>query len=360
MSSVRPELVFLTGPQAGQRVEIASNVVTVGRYHGVEVRIEEPCASRRQMRLVLTPVGWMMENLSANGTRVNGKRIKSRNKKVILATGDVFSIGVETRILFVSPGDDPDQAVADWQRANPLPAVPPPAAEQEPQSPDRAEAAADVPRRAGQHPAERTGRGSAKAADTHRPQRSKLIKYAVFGGIYAVALAALVVFLASSSGGKRGKPARTGGMLTDKDIAEVLSQVRPGSEPIPTRAAAELRIALGLYANLPSKSGDLYRCVRNFQLYLAHSRHGAFKDVQHELKYQRALAQLIKRITDGYRNAWALEQAGRWADSGSAWEQLKAEIPETDENAPAFKKLVANIDGHLTYVRGRMLRRRRR
>jgi len=357
MADVRPELVFLSGPQADERVVLMSNVMVAGRAPDADVRLTEEYTSRRQMRFVLTVDGWVMENLSGNGTLVNGKRFKSRNKKVLLATGDVLGVGRQTRILFVAPGDDPDEALRAYLLAHPPPE--PPAAEVE-ASPDRAEQPEAQPQPVPDEPprTEKPPPPGAEQTDEAKRRTDKLKKYAVYFVVYLVCVLGLILLLTALSG-DREQVAQRGSLLTDKEIAEVLSAA-PDKNPIPTRAAAELQKALSLYDNLPSREGDLYRCVKSFHLHLAYKREAVFDNVQDELKYQDALGRLIKRVSSTYRNAWAFEQAGDWRRSGEIYDQLMRMLPETHPGNPVFEKLVRNIKDHLSYVRGKAQKTRRR
>jgi len=347
MTDVRPELVFLTGEDAGRKEALASNVLTVGRSASADVQLSDAHASRKHIRLQLTTSGWMMENLSSAGTIVNGKRIKSAKKKVILATGDVLGLGLETQVLFVSAGDDPEDAFYDWQRANPLPATVP-----EPEAPKQAEAV----------PTEMPEPATAvvEPPEEKAPKRAKLSVYVALAAVYALALVGLVVFLSSLGEDDNSPSAIRARMLTDEQIAGILAQVPLGRSPMPARAAAELNTALSLYANLPSLPGDLYRCVKSFQLYQTHSPGGVFEDVQHERKYEDALDRLTELVRREYRNGWAYEQAGDWPRSRDTWERLKAALPESEKGHPIFERLLSNIDSHLTYVRGKMRGRRRK
>jgi pSer/pThr/pTyr-binding forkhead associated (FHA) protein len=125
MVSAMPELIFVSGPQQGERAVIMTGTAVLGRSPSADVKLLEEAASREHVRFQLTRDGWVMENLSANGTLINGRRYK-KDKKILLDTGDVMGIGLETRILYVSPGDDPEEALEDWRQANP-PAQPRPA-----------------------------------------------------------------------------------------------------------------------------------------------------------------------------------------------------------------------------------------
>ena len=74
MGGPRPELVFLSGPQAGERAVLMADIVEAGRSPSCDVHLTEQHASRRQMQFQLTPDGWAVENLSVNRIRINGKR----------------------------------------------------------------------------------------------------------------------------------------------------------------------------------------------------------------------------------------------------------------------------------------------
>jgi len=359
MTDVRPELVFVSGPQANERVVLMSNVSIAGRSPDADVRLMEEYASRRQMRFVLTGDGWVMENLSGNGTLVNGKRFRSRKKKILLATGDVLGVGRQTRILFVAPGDDPDEALRAYRLAHP-PQEPPAAETEAPLAAAKAQGPQGEPSPVAPEPpkTEKPPAPGAEEADEARQRAEKLKKYAVYFGVYLAFIVGLIALLTALRGGPERLVERAA-LLTDKEIAEVLSAV-PRKNPIPTRAAGELQRALSLYENLPSREGDLYRCVRSFQLHLAYKPVAAFDNVQDELKYQDALERLIKRVQARYRNAWAFEQAGDWRRSGEIYGQLMRMLPETQPGNPVFETLVRNVKDHLSYVRGKAQKKRRR
>ena len=104
MALARPELIFVRGPQDGERAVLMTNPVVVGRSAVADVRLKENASSREQLRFDLTPEGWLMQNLSANGTLINGKRYRG-GKRLLLDTGDILGVGAETEILYVAPPD---------------------------------------------------------------------------------------------------------------------------------------------------------------------------------------------------------------------------------------------------------------
>ena len=109
-----PVLMFVRGPQEGQRVLLNQSVLVLGRGGGSDVMLSEDFASRRQARYELLQPGPTLENLSDKGTWINGKRYKA-GKHVLLETGDLIGAGRETEILFVAAGDDADAALAAYQ-----------------------------------------------------------------------------------------------------------------------------------------------------------------------------------------------------------------------------------------------------
>ena len=53
----RPELIFLSGPQAGQRAVLMTDRAVMGRQATCEVHLQETFASREHARFALTPDG---------------------------------------------------------------------------------------------------------------------------------------------------------------------------------------------------------------------------------------------------------------------------------------------------------------
>ena len=91
-----PALRFSTGPLKGKVVEVHATL-RVGRHPFNEVSIGDPGLSRYHCWFLLRDGVPSVEDLaSANGTYVNGERIRARRD---LKTGDVIRVG-RTEILF--------------------------------------------------------------------------------------------------------------------------------------------------------------------------------------------------------------------------------------------------------------------
>src|SRR5437867_2627511 len=86
------ELIDLDGEMPIARAQ--RDGMIIGRAAAVDVPITDPSASREHARLNRRGDHFEIENLSPNGTLVNGKSISSR----ILKDGDVIQIGESTRL----------------------------------------------------------------------------------------------------------------------------------------------------------------------------------------------------------------------------------------------------------------------
>ena len=120
MADPRPELVVVAGDQMDTRVVLMTDEAFVGRAADCELQILDTTVSRKHLRFLLAPGGWLVENVSTNPIRINGKGYKN-GRRIFLETGDTICVGVETELLFISPGEDPNAAIAAYREANPLP-----------------------------------------------------------------------------------------------------------------------------------------------------------------------------------------------------------------------------------------------
>src|SRR5712672_3502344 len=85
--------LVVMGPSVFEVVALpARGQVVVGRGQGADVRLDEPRASRRHLRVRLGD-GIEIEDLgSANGTRLRGRRLEAR-KAVTVSAGEAVAIG---------------------------------------------------------------------------------------------------------------------------------------------------------------------------------------------------------------------------------------------------------------------------
>lgn len=88
-----PSVLLLTGPSAGRRFEVVSEV-TIGRSPSCEIEIDDDKVSRRHARIFLREGQvWLSDLGSINGTLVNGRRVKGEAR---LLPGDRFQVGETT------------------------------------------------------------------------------------------------------------------------------------------------------------------------------------------------------------------------------------------------------------------------
>ncbi|MGH3322139.1 MAG: FHA domain-containing protein [Streptosporangiaceae bacterium] len=91
------ETPYLRVEDTGEVFRVASEVTTVGRGRGVDVRLGDPSVSLLHAELIRRgPYVYVVDlGLSRNGTRVNGRPVARR----VLSEGDVLSFGTaRTRV----------------------------------------------------------------------------------------------------------------------------------------------------------------------------------------------------------------------------------------------------------------------
>lgn len=83
-------LVVLAGHRLASAYPLGGDPVAMGRSEAREIVLYDPAASRNHARVELRAEGyWLIDNQSANGTYVNGRRVQNHP----LSTGDVVRIG---------------------------------------------------------------------------------------------------------------------------------------------------------------------------------------------------------------------------------------------------------------------------
>jgi len=366
MVSAMPELIFVSGPQQGERAVIMTSTVMLGRSPSADVRLIEEAISREHVRFQLTRDGWVMENLSANGTLINGKRYK-KDKKVLLDTGDVMGVGLETKILYVAPGDDPEEALADWRQANP-PAQAKPAETKAQAGKLRPEAAQASAATAGEQPKAPVPPGKAKSAGKAAGQPAQGLEEDGMGGpaekgsknlkliLLVVVLLGLVGFGAALLLKIEQPP--NGPYVVHRLTAEQITTAlaapiqRP---PSPTKAAEALDLAVRSYDNkrLWSRPGELYRCVKQFKLYRGS---GYFPHPQDEVNASVASRELDAMVREKYETAWKYEKARSYRSAKQSFEQLMRELPagDVEHDSPIDQVILKDIKQHIKYLNSQL------
>ncbi len=352
----RPELIFLAGPQKGQRAVLMGDKAIIGRSASADVCISEEYVSRQQMQFALTPDGWVVENLSDRPVRINGKKFKAK-KKVILDTGDLVGLGMTTEMLFVAPGDDPDEAIRAFAETHILPpAEPEPLAEPEPPEPS--------PPQEKPQPQEAAGEPKTQQIETDdESQKKKLKKYGIVFGAYALVMVVLVVWLMSWKGGGRNNGSSSGKpvILTDEQIAKVLTARLEGRSPNVKKSELKLKEAINYYEESTWGDGNLYLCSKRFKEHLAYRGSRTFSNRRHGEMFRKTHKELVSKIQDQYRNAFYTEKNRNWPDAQRQFNRLLDMVPEENEHRKdeaVYETLVKNIRHHLAYINRRLAKKK--
>jgi pSer/pThr/pTyr-binding forkhead associated (FHA) protein len=373
MPEPRPELIFVNGPQKGDRSVLMANLAIMGRATTAEVQLREEFASRQHAKFELTHEGWVIQSLSSLGIRVNGKKYKP-GKKIIVETGDVIGVGAETEILFVSAGDDPEVSLKVYYQKNPTGAKQveveegaekPEAAPSQPAAASALAATAQAPAPSvAPAPALAPPAGKEKppevAVDPElaaaRARTVKLKKYATYGAIYLVVIVGLVFVLSQfKKPPPKGSPADLLAELTPEKIREVLELKYKLPKDL-TQADKYLSKARD-WATDTVIPGNQYKALKCFKLYLAYQgvAQPTFQEPADQRQYEELLRSLSARITDLYRQAYVFEQRTDWWNAQRYFWKILKMVPAKDEPYPEQKNaLFDNLTAHLEHVSNKL------
>lgn len=391
MADPRPNLVFLKGPQAGQRTKLKTPVAVAGRQGSCEVPLKDEYASRQHMRLSSTPEGWTVEILSAKGMRIGAKKYK-QGQTLFLETGDVMFVGSDTEILFVDGADDVEAAIQTHAGLPPVevspddvaatvtvvPAEAPPAdrpTDASPMQPPFARAVMAGPRVSagtGHSPAGRAsdvmGMGSSaapsgdetaedKARQKMAARTKKVRKYAIGGGIYVVLMIGLIVVLSLRQTVDPGKHQVR--LLSRDEIASALKQPIEKS-PDPLRASDALQKANTSFPHRQTAPGDLYAVVKLYKLYMAYTPNHTFLDPEDEAKFKTAQLELENLVIARYEEAYKCEKSHDYDGAFRLFKGLLQIVPELDGYDPSRSVLGANVMEHIGTITTESANARRR
>ena len=330
------ELVFVEGPQEGQRTLLTSSTMVAGRSPQSDLTLDEPYVSRRQFQFTNTTEGWVVENISDTPIRINGKKYK-RGKKILLDTGDVISVGMATEILFVSGSDQAQQAMDEYRLANP---------EGEPEPAEKPAVKTPKPKRT-----EKSRKSKPPEPKTDRSD--KLQKYAVMFTIYLVVIVAGAIFLKMHLSTRSKTSTDAPGRLTLPQIERILKAPVGTKIMVKDLLAANnaLEQARQTYHDAAVKDGNLYKSVKYFKLYLAYKR-GTFEERRDEQMFRLATSELVDKVQHKYRNAVIHEKDKNWLQARMLFEELLRIVPAKDKPHPEPDNAIFdNIKEHFVYVR---------
>lgn len=357
MALGHPELIFVAGCQAGERSALMSNIIVVGRSQSADIQLSEEYVSREQFRLTYTTDGWVVENLSDNPIRIDGRKYK-RGKKIIVETGDVVGVGTETEILFVGHGDDAEEALDAYRAARGIQGHVAPAEGTEAPALDEAEGEqAETPPAEGEGPEEPQERPEGQAEEGEETaealqRKAKLKKYGIMFGVYVGLLVGGAIVVSWLMGGGKVKAAPM--VYLKKQQIEDTLRAKPKRKVRDLTAAAKmLREAKTAYREAAVIDGSLYKSVKYFKLHLAYKR-APFDNVEDERLYHQAMDELVEKVQNKYEDAVLFELNEEWRKARLLFDEVhrivaaKAE-PESEEKNLIFD----NVTQHLVYVDSR-------
>jgi len=368
MAQNRAELIFVAGPQQGERSLLMTASVVIGRHPSCDIQITEHTVSRQQARFQLTPHGWVVASVASSPVRVNSRRYKA-GQQIILDTGDILGVGLETEMLFVAQGDDVEAALAEMRQAYPqfadftgavAPQAPPEPTE--PPSPTQPLPTHDhdlptppVPAPEPEAPDlmvdTEEERLAAEAAEAEKEKKAKIRKYLVGFGIYGVLFMGFIVAMSMRPSGPTvdNKPLRR---LTDREIEKILTKelnVRKRK----VRAPEALDMARRYYDDHPQRPDAMYMAVKHFQMYLAYKGwEQGFPDTENEALYQSAKNTLVESVTEVYRRAWKETKNEDWDAALRDFQLVQQMIPVQSEPFPdEDNALFKNVRRYIRYIR---------
>jgi len=367
MAQDRAELIFVAGPQQGERSLLMSSNVVVGRHPSCDIQITEHTVSREQVRFQLTPHGWIVGSIASSPIRINSKRYKA-GQQIILDTGDILGVGVETEILFVAQGDDVDAALAEMRQTYPqfadFVAGAAPSARVTPRPSDAGPGLPTTPLPVTPEPTGpdmpdlEQGEEDALAdevAEAEKARKIKVRKYAIGFGIYGTVLIVFFAAMSMRPTDKEGTPTSLPPRFSDREIERILT----AKLKIPPRdiiADQTLRDARRAFDDFPQVPGAMYRAVKYFKMYLVHSRRtetGFVKPADNQL-YSDAQDELVWAITRAYRRGWKHTKNEDWHAALRDFQLVQRMLPVNEEPLPdPNNKLFLNVRKYIMYIRGK-------
>ena len=381
MANRIPQVVVVTGPQRGARAPLNKNIMVIGRTAPADLCINENVVSRQQAQLMLTHDGWVIENLSKNGFfGINDKAYKP-GKKLLIETGDIISVGQETKLLFIDTDQDPQAVINQYLINNPV-VVPQPEPEPEPVEPEEPKidpnnlSQADLSMMLADQSAELLDEEElqAKANNENKPKpeetqielsadqleaeeknkkRKKL--YAFLGIYFAVMIIGLLALITLQGEGddKTTRKSNVPKQFTSEKIRTLLAGKIKGLVSNEVKARESLRDAKSFYAIMKSDEPNAYRSVLYFKLFNVYRGKEVYSDFL-PVEKDGAEKYLHKIISENYKNIVAAER------SGKNWELAKRSIKIIQKYLPrkyineyddkSVLKLINNIDSHNTYI----------
>jgi pSer/pThr/pTyr-binding forkhead associated (FHA) protein len=348
MAQANAQLIVVTGPDEGRTVALSGQELVVGRSAGCQLALTEQYISREHVRLSLGDDGVMLEVLSTRGVEIDGRTHK-RGQVILLATGDVVTVGVETKLFFVDRGDDAGVALAQWKVQHPAAAAPPVKVAKAPAAPPAPpRVPAPPPAFAAMKPSAvmetSSGHPATAPVQTGLARRHKLM----FGlGIYGLAMVVLVVVLVllpDSPAPRRQRPK----VLSQAQIEKILKSDESVPAQDSEKAVESLEAARRWYQVGRANVASRYNCIRQYKLYKAYSGRASFEDPADQARFDERLGELVEELLPIYDDACNAAVQERWHQALQGFSKSR-DLVDDQSNPFNF-----NVLRHIDYVKAQV------
>ena len=290
------EIHVINRTGGGLREAFAAPVVTFGRGSDNMLIVGGEHTSRLHGELRCEDDRWLLVNLGANGTELNGRRVTGKPRQL----NDRDVVGVAGEALFEVRMPEPDKAAAV-----------------EPAADDEAQRANVM---------------------------SKRTKLWMFIGIYLVLFFALFFFLSTlksnNEAGQRNVPP-----LTRTQIETEIRESLPQMPQDPRESHQQLKTAQELIDRLDSAPDAPYRCYMAYKRSLALAGLPHFEPGTDQLHYEQVRQRLIDDVTDAYVRAYEKLKSQQFRDATEAFRWLTRVYPdpasEIHQNARKQQRIAA-------------------
>lgn len=101
------QLVVRRGPRAGERFELKTQTVVIGRDSSADISINDPEVSRNHCRLILDRSYYIQDLGSTNGTFIDGKRLGGEPQQLV--NGQIVQLGSNVTLLYHEADADEEE-----------------------------------------------------------------------------------------------------------------------------------------------------------------------------------------------------------------------------------------------------------
>lgn len=295
------ELHILAGKNAGRRLVLDQQAITLGRDAHCDITIDLPYISREHAQLRYDEAGWVLANQSANGTWLNGKKVTKKPRP--LTDASIVTIGDEHVLEIVSLS--PPSVAASAAAATASPAS---------SSEDASDQASTAP-----------------APGTGLTKRAKLW---IGIGAYMVLMLAVIVFFstldqsASSDNDTLAVPEFT--------AAAIASEIRqpPRQQLADERTMRKALVEAGeLFALRETDPLTRYRAYESYRVAQSYAPDLKLPDSLDARRYQVLEQELIDDVTKRYQEAYNLLHARQYDAAAKAFEKLLERYPAGTSSA---------------------------